>query len=114
MNATVGSQVDNPVGRLNDVQMMLDNNHRVAKVCQSMEHVKQLLHVIEMQARGGFVENVERLSGRPLAEFARKLDALRFSAGESRCGLAQPDIAEAHVDQRLQLCINLRHSFENR
>src|SRR5215212_10665456 len=37
--ATLRPQVDDPVGRLDDVQVVLDDYHRVARVGQSTEHL---------------------------------------------------------------------------
>src|SRR6185369_330622 len=93
------AQVNHPVGGFNHVQMMFDNNHCVPKVCQSIEDMEQFLHIIEMQTSRGFVENVQGLSRRPLAELLGQLDSLSFAAGK-RCGrLTQPNISKSHIDQ---------------
>ena len=57
------------------------------------------LHVLEVQARGGLVQNVERPAGLALAQLARQLDALRFAARKRRGGLAQMNVAQTHVVQ---------------
>ena len=48
------------------------------------------------------VEDVERLAGAAAAQFAGQLDALGLAAGEGRRGLAELDVVEADVVQRLQ------------
>ncbi len=48
-----------------------------------------------------------------LREFARQLHALRFAAGERGRALAEVDVAEADIDQRLQLLAHLRHVGEH-
>src|SRR5436305_5331454 len=63
-----------------------------------------------MQARRGFVQNVQRFSGCAPAEFFRELDPLRLSAGECCRRLAQADISQPDVHQRLQLGVNLRNT----
>ena len=40
--ARLRPQVDDPVGRLDHVQVVLDHDHRVAQVDQAVEHVEQL------------------------------------------------------------------------
>ena len=74
------AKVDHPVRRLDDLQVVLDDRHRVAIVNQFMEHVEQLGHIVEMQSRRRFVKDVERPSGRAAREFFGKLDALGFAA----------------------------------
>src|SRR6516164_1312053 len=46
----VGAQVDNPVGRLDHVQVVLDDDDRVAQIDQAVQHLKQLVDVVEVQA----------------------------------------------------------------
>ncbi len=58
VRTTSGAQINHPVGGLNHVQMMFDNNYRVPKVCQSIEDVQEFLHIIEMKTSRGLVENV--------------------------------------------------------
>ena len=41
----LGSQVDDVVGGLDDVQIVLDHHHRVACVHQRLQHVDQLVHI---------------------------------------------------------------------
>lgn len=59
-----------------------------------------------MQTRGGLVEDVHRATGGPLLQFGGELDALRFTTGQSRSRLTQSDIAQADVDQRLEVPVN--------
>ena len=71
-----------------------------------MQDFKQLADVIEVQAGGGLVEQVERLAGLPLRELLGELHALGFAAGKRSGGLAEMDVAQAHVDQRLQFLVD--------
>ena len=59
--AAFGPEVDDPVGRLDHVEVVLDHEHRVAQVDQPAEHGQQLLDVVEVQAGGRLVEDVEVL-----------------------------------------------------
>ena len=52
------AQVDDPVGGLDDIEIVLDDDHGVTVIAQAVLHPQQLLDVVEMQPRGGFVEDV--------------------------------------------------------
>src|SRR4051794_12204088 len=78
--AAFGTEVDDPVGGLHDVEVVLDDNHGVPLVDQLVQHLEQLLGVLEMQARGRLVEDVERLAGRPPRQLLRELHPLRLAA----------------------------------
>src|SRR5690606_4754672 len=50
--APLGAEVDDPVGRLDDVEVVLDDDDRVAGVHQPPEHLEQPAHVLEVEAGG--------------------------------------------------------------
>ena len=47
------AQVDDPVGGLDDVEVVFDNDNGVAVVAQAVQHGQQLRDIVEMQAGGG-------------------------------------------------------------
>ena len=110
--AAFRAQVDYPIRRLDDIQIVFDDYHRVALIAQPMQHVQQLLDVVEVQAGGGLVQDVERLAGAALGKFAGELHALRLAAGEGGGALAQAHVGEPHVHQRVQLALQHRHRVE--
>ena len=57
--AALRAQVDDPVGALDDVEVVLDHDHAVARVDEPLEHLQQALDVGEVQAGGRLVEDVE-------------------------------------------------------
>jgi hypothetical protein len=63
--AAFGTEIDDPVGGLDDFEIVLDHDHRVALVDQFVQHFEQLGDVVEMQAGGRLVEDVERAAGGP-------------------------------------------------
>ena len=66
--STLRADVDNVVGNLDYVGVVLDDYDRVALVHQGVEHAEQLAYVLEMQARCRLIENVQRpLCGGPVA-----------------------------------------------
>ena len=50
------------VGGLDDVEVVLDDDHGVAGIDQALEHAEQPPDVLEVQAGGRLVEDVERLA----------------------------------------------------
>ena len=50
--------------------------------------------------------SVERLAGLALLQLTGELHALGLAAGERGRRLAQADVAEAHVEERLQLALD--------
>ena len=101
--AALGPQVDDPVGGLDHVEVVLDDDDRVPLLDQAVQHLEQHAHVLEVEAGGRLVEDVEGAAGVPLGQLGRELDALRLAARERRRALAEVDVAEAHVVQRLEL-----------
>jgi len=61
--AAFGTEVDDPVGLFDDVEMMFDDQDGVAKSNETLEDVEELADVVEMQAGSGFVEDVESAAG---------------------------------------------------
>ena len=55
----VGPHIDNPVGTLDHVQVMLDDDYSVAGIDQAVEHVNQHSNVVQVQAGGGLVQDVQ-------------------------------------------------------
>ena len=55
--AAFGAHVDDPVGGLDDFEVVLDHDHGVAGVGQLVQHLEQLGDVVEVQAGGGLVED---------------------------------------------------------
>ena len=110
--AALRPEVDDPVGGLDDVEVVLDDEDRVAAVDEPVEDLEQLLDVGEVEAGGRLVEDVERPAGRPPRELGRELDALRLAARQRRRRLAEVDVAEADVDERLELGADVRARAE--
>jgi hypothetical protein len=53
------------VGALDDVEVVLDDEHGVALVDEAVEDVQELLDVAEVEAGGRLVEDEEGLAGGP-------------------------------------------------
>src|SRR5438552_3647224 len=99
--SSLRSQIDNPVGGLDDVQVVLNDEHGVATVNEAVEHAHKHPHVLEMKTGRRLVKDVECATGIALRQFRSKFDSLCFSPRERRCGLPQMDIAESDVEKGL-------------
>ena len=116
-------EVDDPVGLGDHVEIVLDDDDRVAGVDQAVQHAHQLLDVGHVQADGRLVEDVERVLvgsgaagpagsvggvGPDLRELGDELDALRLAAGERRALLPERQVAEPDVLQQRQAAMDRR------
>src|SRR5262249_37987654 len=103
------AHIDEPVGRLDDVEVVLDHQQRRSGFEQFTKRSKQLGDVVKVQARGRLIEDVESAAIVCTRQVRAKLEALRFAARECGSGLAQPQIPEADFAEYLQL----RNDFRN-
>src|SRR6195256_4895696 len=65
--AAFGAEVDDPVGGFYHFEIVLDDHDGVALRYQLVQHFQQFLDVVEMQAGGRLVQDVERAAGGALA-----------------------------------------------
>src|SRR5687767_14951589 len=95
--AGFGAEVNHPVGALDHVEVVLDHDHGVPGVDQAVEDLDEDADVVEVEAGGGLVEDVElaALTLASVGQLARDLEPLRLAAGERSGGLAETQIAEA-------------------
>src|SRR2546422_428637 len=79
--------------------MVLDDDHRVSRINQAVEHLDQDADVVEMEAGGGLVQDVElppiALVG--LRQLPRDLETLRLAARQRGGRLAQPQESQSHL-----------------
>ena len=112
--AAFRAEIDDVVGGLDDVEIVLDDEQRVAGFEQLLERRQQLRDVVEVQARRRLVEDVEQ----PLAAVRRKvrgdLDPLRLSARQRRRRLAEAQVAEADLVEHLEPAQHFRRPAEER
>ena len=104
--AAFGAEVEDVVGVADDVEVVLDDDDGVAEVGEAVEDFEELADVVEVEAGGGLVEEIEGAAGLALGELAGELHALGFAAGEGGGGLAEVDVAEAYVDEGLELDVD--------
>src|ERR1700731_216965 len=80
--AAFGSEVDDPVGALDDIEVVLDDQHGVAGVDEAGEHPEEAPHILEVQPGGGLVEDVDGAAGGALAQLRGELHPLRLTPRE--------------------------------
>ena len=112
--AAVGPHVDHPICARDHVEVVLDHDDRILLIAKIDERAQEQFDVLEMQPRGGLVQDVQRLAGGAARELTRELHALRFAAGERRRGLTELQIAEAHFAERIQFFVHARDRLEQR
>src|SRR6516162_3822263 len=78
--AALRTEIDNVVGGLDDVQVVLDDNDCVSLVDELGENVEQLAGVLEVQAGGRLIQDVQSATRATLGQLLRELDPLSFAA----------------------------------
>ena len=113
--AALGAEVDQVVGLLDHVEIVLDHEHRVAAVDEPLQRLEQLLDVGEVQARSSARRGCRAFArSTTLQSSDGELHALRLAARERRRRLAERHVVEADVVQRLQAAADLRDLREER
>src|SRR5436190_14866834 len=75
-SAAVGAEVEEVVAALEDVEVVLDDDGRVAAIDEALQDAEQEADVVEVQAGGWFIEKIQRLAGIGAGQFGGELDAL--------------------------------------
>ena len=91
---------------------MFDDDQRVARFDQQLEHGQQALHVGQVQPDGRFVEDEQRASRRFAAQFLRQFEALDLAVGQRGRGLPETQVGEPDVTQSFQPGPHLRNVAE--
>ena len=97
--AALWTKVDHPVSLCNYLQVMLNDNHCVSLIHQTMEQLEQLCSVRGMQA-GGWLVNQIKLA--LFTQMRSQFQSLAFPPGECACGLPQCQVGQSNVTQGLQ------------
>ena len=82
---------------------MFDHNHRVALVDEPVQHAEELSHILEVQAGGRLIEDVDGVTGGALGQLTSQLDPLGLASRQGGRRLAETHVPQAHVDQRLHV-----------
>ena len=107
------SEVDQPVGTADHVQVVLDDDQRMTRLQQLAQGPHQLGDVVEVQAGGRFVKQEQgAFPGQRLAtgggalgglgQETRQLQSLGLPARERRHGLPQAHVLQTHIHNGLE------------
>src|SRR5258706_8223 len=105
-------EIDDPVGRLDDFEIVFDHEHGVAAFHELVQHFEQFPHVLEVQAGRRLVQYVKGAPGGPPRQFLGQLYPLCFASGQGRRLLPDLDIAEPDPFERIRLLAHGRHRPE--
>ena len=98
MLAGGGADVDDPVGVPHHVELVLDDEQRVAGRLQAVERAQQRLGVGRMQAGRRLVEDVDHAE-QVRADLRRQAQPLQLAGRQRRRAALERQIAEAEIEQ---------------
>jgi hypothetical protein len=110
--AAFGPQINEPVSLFDDVQIVFDDQDGVAQVHEALQNVEQFSNVIEMQAGGWFVKDINGATSLAFRKLASKFDALGFATRKRGGGLAELYVAKTDLHNGGELLLNVRDVFE--
>ena len=70
------AKVNDVVRTLDEIQVVLNDNDRVARIHQLLQHLDQAMHVRDVQAGGRLIEDIHRLAGAAAGQLIGQLDTL--------------------------------------
>ena len=77
--AALGTEVNDVVGSLDYVKIMLDDDDGISALDKSLKHLDKLCHVCGMKSGSRLVKNVDSLTGASARKFGRKFDSLSLT-----------------------------------
>ena len=95
------AEVDDVVGDLDHLGLVLDDEHRVALVAQPQQQVVHPRDVVRVQADGGLVEDVGDV-GQRRSEVTDHPRALRLAARQRAGRSVEREVAEPDLDERVE------------
>src|SRR5512138_2990790 len=112
--AAFRTQIDQVICGLDHVEVVFDDDQRVACLDELLERGEQLRDVIEVKARGWFVEDVQQPFTTKRRKVRRNLDPLCFPARQRRRGLTETQITKPDLIENLETPQHLRRGAEER
>ena len=91
---------------------MLDDEHCVALIHQTLEHINQHLNVLKMKSRGGFIQHIEGLAGADAGSSVASLT--RWASPPERWWIAaQGDVSQTDVLRVLAMRLSFGKESKN-
>ena len=85
--ARVGAEVDDPIGGFHDLEVVLDDEHGMPGIHQSLEDLEQHAHIVKVQAGRRFVEEEERRGRRKEALIECGVRSAECGVRSAECGM---------------------------
>src|SRR5215469_12155148 len=98
--ASFWPQINDPVCVANHIEVVLNHNHRVPAIYQPVHEGEQATNIRQVQASCRLIHDINTAL---LVKFAGQFNALAFSAREGAHGLAEGQVVQTHIAQRLEL-----------
>src|SRR3989344_5004149 len=92
--SAVWAEVDEVIGALHHVEIVFDDDDRVAASHELLEYLDELLHILIVETDRRLVEEINGLHRHRAVELARYLHPLRLAAGERRRTLTKRQVLE--------------------
>ena len=93
--ATIGSHIDDMVGTLDDIHVVLDDKNGVTTLNECVEGMEQSFDIVEVQTGGGLIEDEEGGLLLFLPNKVGELHALVLTTRECGRALTELDISQA-------------------
>ena len=90
------------IRRCNQFDVVLDDQHGITAVHQPLKQQHEVVDVIQVQSRGGFVQNIQRARLLGAAQLPAQLDPLGLSAGQAAGRLSQTQVPKTHFHQECE------------
>ena len=109
-----GTDLEDPVGGFEDVEIVLDDDDAVSTVHDALQHGEQAFHIVAMQPGRGLIEEEQgalvggRRLGGEVTEIADQLEALGLAAGEGVERLAERQVTKTDLVERGEPAVDLR------
>ena len=76
----IRAKVDQIIRAFDDVEIMFNDQDRIAPIDQPLQDLKQFVDIGKMKSRRRFIKDIERPACRGLTKFARQLNPLSLPA----------------------------------
>ena len=112
MLSCTGTDVDDVVGGVHRVLVVLHNDQRIAEVTQMTQGREQAIVVTLMQTNTWLIEDI-KYPHQARADLRCKPNTLCLTARERRCGTRECQIVKSHIEEEMQACVNLLQDFHS-
>ena len=83
--AALGTEIEDIIRDLDDVKVVLDDDDRVPRVHELLQHIHKPVHIRDVQAGRRLVEDIERAACGAAGELRGELDALGLAVEDVAC-----------------------------